>query len=263
MTGARVAGTNRYRPGLCARPRALCAAAAVAGLLLVPGCTSGGDGDVTATPEVTASPSVAASPSAAPSPSPSPPEPMEFVYAPPDSPCLPAAQLTFLPSAAEHEYVSVEPEFGEENVGGGWREYCAYRLAEIGDGRDMVLDDHVFIRMDYAVYRQWGDSSWVGAYPELPVWSDDLERWRLFDITRDPEVRWEGCGPATPCEDGEEPTVRTYGLRAWYSGHVGNLELDVRIEYIAEHLPADVEDRLVEIFRDLVFAVVDSKERVQ
>lgn len=260
MTDLRVAGTGRRRQRR--RGRRMLAAVAVTGLLLVPGCVSGGDSDTPATPEGAGSQTGAATPALSPGPTPSPAEPIRFVYAPPDSPCVPVADLMFLPSAGERDYESVDPDFSRENVGGGWREYCIYRLAEIGDGDDMVRADHVFIRMDYAVYRKWEDSD-EQSYPELPVWSDDVELWRQFDITRDPRVVWEGCGPATPCEDGEEPTVRTYGLRAWYSGHVGNLELDVRIEYIAERLPVDVEDRLVAIFRDLVLAVVDSKERVE
>ena len=48
-----------------------------------------------------------------------------------------------------------------------------------------------------------------------------------------------------------------------FNGHVGNLDFDeVRVQYIAEVIPADVESRVLAIFRDLVLAVLDTYERV-
>lgn len=128
---------------------------------------------------------------------------------------------------------------------------------------DMILEDHARISAEIALYRDWADSDWSRIYPELPVASDDLEDWSIaIWASDDPRVRWEGCGPATPCGDSENPTVRTYALQTRFQAHVGNLEFYVRVSYIAEELPADVRERTIEIFRDLVLTVVDSRERV-
>jgi hypothetical protein len=238
------------------------AAIAAAGALLAPGCTSGEGGGPTAPSEPAPAAASASSAPPPPSPSPSGREAITFVHQRPDPPCLPAPDLTFLPSAGEHRYESLEPALFEEERG-GFREHCSYKLAEIGDGEDMVRDDHVYVSLNMALFRQWRDSSWYGVYPEIPVGSDDLRDWS-FGIPRPGRnVVWEGCGPATPCAGGEEPTVRTYSSQTGFYGHVGNLEIYARITYIAEHLPADVQDRITAIFRELVLAIVDSKERVE
>lgn len=262
MTGTKSrAGAGSRRPRCCLSWRRFSAAAIAVGLL-GSGCTSGGDGDAGPTPVVTTPPTSVAPPSLSPSPSPSPVEAtdIEFVYEPPDSPCLPASDLTFLPAARDRTYELINSYVHALEVSGGLREGCQYELAEIGDGDDMVLDDHVQFTLHVTVFQD--RPAWFRDFQALPVESDDLGVWPL-GVSRPISVVWEGCGPGVACAEGEKPTVRTHVRQASFEGHIGNLEINARINYIAEGLPADVAERTAAIYRDLVLAVVDSKERVE
>ena len=114
-----------------------------------------------------------------------------------------------------------------------------------------------------STFRDWADSDWSETYRPLPVSVDDLAAWsatgtgpRLIDPWR------EGCAPATPCPAGEEPTVRTRAHQSLFTAHAGNLEFHVRITYIAERPPPDVEERIVAIFRELALAAIADRARV-
>jgi hypothetical protein len=138
---------------------------------------------------------------------------------------------------------------------------CGYERADIGDGEDMILEDHGSLSAELLLWRSWEDSVHASLYPALPVQSADLDQWRIAMGFQRERVGWEGCGEETPCEEGEEPTVRTRKWLTDFHGHVGNLEFEVTVSYIAQRRPADLERRTVEIFRDFVLAAMQSYER--
>jgi hypothetical protein len=236
--------------------------------MVLPGCTSG-DGPPAATQDSDVSASPSHSPQEPePTPAPSTPAeqtaPIEFRYQPPDPPCVPVSALDTLPASEDGSY-ALDDRFTEGEA--RLRAFCAYERSGIGVGpeEDTILEDHVLITSEITLFREWGDSDFAAVYPELPVASDDLDDWSVAVSTshKDDDPWWEGCGPATPCADDEEPTVRTYVWKTNFEGHAGNLEFYVRVYYIAEHLPFDAESQTIEIFRDLVLAVVESRERVE
>jgi hypothetical protein len=188
--------------------------------------------------------------------------PIEFAFERPDVPCPPPSQLDNLSLSDEHIY-ALEPRLIDQSERFyRFKAFCRYTHADIGDGEDMVVEEHAAVVSEIALYREWGDSPFAGQYPELPVGSHDLHDWEVAVWAEDDRgVWWEGCGPETPCEAGEPPTVRTRARQLRFEGHVGNLEFDAAVIYIGERLPADVEARVVAIFRDLVLASIDNYAR--
>lgn len=179
--------------------------------------------------------------------------------------CPPVAALDTLAHVDQRRYVSVDPLLIDHVDDGFYRTFCTYERAEIGEGDDTILDDHTVITAQIQLYRTWADApnSRLQYWPELPVASTNLDDWERTSTKRDDQrVWWEGCGANTPCKGDEEPTVRSYVSRWAFRGHVGNLDFDeVRIQYIAERIPPDVESKVLAIFRDLVLAVLDSYQR--
>jgi hypothetical protein len=227
-----------------------------AGALLVAGCTGGRtpDDGAAATPET---------PGSREPPSPTTTaQTIEFEYRPPEEPCLPPSGVQ-LPSAERYPYeVTATPLYeGYSSI----MQTCTYNLADMSDVElDMFLDDHVGIFTRIRLFRSSTHSD-VVVLDELPLASADLADWELaaFISSVDPHVEWEGCAPATPCVDGEEPTVRSHEATTFINGRVGNLLFEVQIDYTAEALPADVERRNLAIFRDLVLADVARRERAE
>jgi hypothetical protein len=228
------------------------------------GCT-GGEPLEERSPSITSAPP--ASPPTTPTPTATPLESLEFALQEPDPVCPAVSALDTLPLVDEHRYVLVDPLLVDHiDDDGFYRTFCGYERAELGDGDDMIIEDHASITAQIQLYRSWESSpnSQLRSWPALPVASDNLDDWERTATTRDDQrVQWEGCGGDTPCEEDEEPTLRTYVSRWAFRGHVGNLDFDeVRVQYVAQEIPADVESRVLAIFRDLVLAVLDTYERV-
>lgn len=230
-------------------------------MLILAGCT-GGQSPEDPTPPATSTPPATLPP--APTSQTPPVEPIEFTFQAPDPPCPPASSLETLPLSGEHDYESFKPSLFERDD--SFFMICGYNPVGARGDEDMIVEDHASVSANIYLYRRWEDSrnSRQQFWPELPVGSDDLDDWKETVWTTDRRrVRWEGCGPETPCQDGEEPTVRTYASQWAIRGHVGNLDFDeVVVQYIAEQIPADVESRVLAIARDVVLAVVDSYERI-
>jgi hypothetical protein len=237
------------------------AVAAVAVLLV--GCSGGqplgGDGSPSPSPSVPAG-------SPAPTGSAEPIGPteedlaIEFAFEAPDEPCPPVSALTTLPPVDGEEYVLHDPFLEELDT--RFLEICTYRLAGVGED-DIVLEEHVRVSAHFTLFRDWADSDWGEMYRPLPVSSDDRAAWSAARTTARLIDPWrEGCAPATPCPAGEEPTVQTRAHQSLFAAHAGNLEFHVRITYIAERLPPDVEERTVAIFRELALAAIANRERL-
>jgi hypothetical protein len=244
------------------RWRALSAtgAAVVAAGVVLSGCTGQRTAEAPPTPTSTTPASLA------PPETPETPEPVriEFEFRRPDPLCPSVAALEALPLVDQYPYALVDPFLSDARTErfGYFDVYCDYQRAEIGDGDDMILEDHARIGANFALYPRWEDSAHADFYPALPVQSADLDDWQAAATFRRERDWWEGCGEGTLCAEGEEPTVQTLAWQRDFLGHVGNLEFDVTVTYIAQRLPADVELRTVEIFRDLVLATMESYERV-
>jgi hypothetical protein len=230
--------------------------------LILSACTGGRD--ASDPPTTTAAPGTREAPETARPGSPTatePREPIQFAFQRPDEPCPPVTALESLPTGSRAHWLA-DPSLHENED--NYLAICRYERPEVTEhDEDVVLEDHALITSEITLYSDWEGSPWDGVYPELPVESDRLDDWEVAIWARDDrEVWWEGCGSA-PCDDGDEPTVRTYRLGLKFFGHVGNLEFYARVSYIAERLPADAESRIVAIFRDLVLAGVGSYGRVR
>lgn len=239
--------------------------AAGAAVLLLTGCTSGDapDGHSSPSPD----PSTPATSAAPESQMPDPAGDVRFAYQPPDSPCPPVSTLETLPLSGGGPYVLTDPFFSNDDRFGYLLEICTYELAELKDvvGRDedTVLTDHVQVEAHFRLYRdRETDSPNVDLYPALPPEPGELDQWdQAASWNRKRRVWWEECEPA-PCAEGQEPTVRTYAFQRDFKGHVGNLEFDVTVAYIGETLPRGVEVTVVSVARDVVLAMVATKQRV-
>lgn len=239
-------------------PRSRCRPLVAALAIVVPlaGCTP--DPQVTDDPDPSPSPPAAtATPTATSTPQ---PRAIEFEYRPPDSPCPDVSALHALPPAGGDTYVSSDPFLQERD--GNIFTICSYRPAGFDTDREaLILPEHVIVSAEIKLYRRWEDSQWSDSYPALPVHSDDLDDWATGILSsRDRGVWREGCDP-DPCGEGAGPTVATHAWQTRFTGHVGNLELHVRITYVAEQLPPDAEQRTIAIFRGLVLAAVDHWHR--
>jgi hypothetical protein len=192
----------------------------------------------------------------------------------PDPPCPPPSALETLPIADERSEVLFDPALTVSaptliEQADHFLMTCTYDRGEDGDADAALPREYARISARIVLYRAWNDSpnSQVRAYDELPVSSGDLGDWEAAAQVRDdPSVLGEGCGPAAPCEEGEEPTERSYRLHWEFSGHVDNLDFaNVAVTYRVERLPLDLaasmEPTVVAIFRDLVLAVLDGYER--
>lgn len=241
-------------------------AVAVTSAVLLSGCT----GQRAAEAPPTTAPATPTTPTASPATPATPTEPaqIEFEFRQPDPVCPPVSALETLPLADQDPYELVRSssysDTDVERFGHFWT-LCSYQRAEIGEGGDdMILEDHARISAQVNLYRRRDDplNTNLGlSNRPLPVQSVDLDDWRVAAGFDREMVWWEGCGEEGPCAEGEQPTT---GTRAWqvvFKGHVGNLEfLDVTVSYIAQRLPADVELRTIEIFRDFALAAMDGYE---
>lgn len=262
-----MAGDDLAVRGPCAvRPwaRRLATATGVAVLLLT-GCTSDEAPDAPGSPAPSPTPATAATPE---SQTPKPTEEVRFVYQPPDSPCAPVSALETLPLPGGDPYILADPFFSDEDRFGYLLEICTYELATLksveGRDKDRVLTDHVQIEAQFRLYRDHADSTFVELhlYPELPPEPGELDEWdEAFPTTGQQRAWWEECEPA-PCAEGQDPSVRTYAFQRDFRGHVGNLEFDMTVAYIGETLPPGVEVTVVSVARDVVLAMVATKERV-
>lgn len=232
------------------------------GALVVAGCT-GGEGPQEPPSAGPATTAVPVSPATA-TPKGSPVEPIEFNFRAPEPPCPPVSALETLPLSDARSYESFEPSRFEHDD--SFYMICSYNRVGARGDEDMLAEEHASVSANVTLYRRWEDSpnSGLEYWPELPVGSDDLDEWERAAWTSDDRrVRWEGCGPNTPCEEGEEPIFRTHASRWAFTGHVGNLDFDeVTVQYIGAQIPADVESKVVAIFRDFVLAVIETYERV-
>lgn len=201
------------------------------------------------------------------SPTPDPADAVRFAYQPPDSPCPPASALETLPLPGGSPYALTDPYFSDNGRFGYLLEICRYGLTELkdiaGPDEDTVLADHVVVNAKFKLYRdREADSPNVDLYPELPPEPGELDEWdEAFPTTGQQRAWWEECEPA-PCAEGQDPSVRTYAFQRDFRGHVGNLEFDMTVAYIGETLPPGVEDTVVSVARDVVLAMVATKERV-
>lgn len=237
-------------------------AAAVAGLLLLTGCTSDGAPADDAAPSASPPPTSDAPPATnSPTPSPSPtPEPVdiEFEYERPDPVCPDVSDIERLASTDDGSYTLEDPSLHEEPK---LKVFCRYWHSDVEYGEDdTLLEDHFQVTSEVALYRDWSRSRWAGEYPALPLRSADIGTWDVGVLgTRNIDGWWEGCGSGqTPCADDEEPEVRTDARQTIFQGHVGNLEFYVHVTYVSEDPPPDAEERNTEVFRDLVRATVDN-----
>jgi hypothetical protein len=238
-------------------------AAIAAGAVVLAGCTGQRAAETPPTTPPVTSPTPAEPDTPEPSGSSPDPVQIEFEFQRPDPICPPVSALQALPMASQRSYLLVDPYLNETAIErfGRFAVICSYERAEVGgDGEDRILEDHARIGAQVRLYPQWEDSPFADLYRPLPVQSAALDDWRTAVGISEEDVRWEGCGEGMPCAEGEEPTVRTLVLHVDFTGHVGNLEFDVTVSYIAQRLPADVELRAVEIFRDFVLAAMEGYE---
>jgi hypothetical protein len=240
------------RPGTAQRKRATPAAASM--LLLASACTASGDPDPTptGTPPATTTPP---SPTPTPSPTPSPtprinPAAIQFTYQAPDPVCVPVDELS-LPGADQHDYHTDSSLIESYNIRIG----CVYELDTIVDA------DHVRVYIRTSVFPHREDSNMVGVFPEVPIDSTDLAEWAVTSTGgRDFDSWDEGCPLEPTCGEGEGSTTDTVARESWFSGMVGNLEVDARVAYIARDIPDDVFAISLEIFRAYVIAELDRRE---
>jgi hypothetical protein len=205
-----------------------------------------------------------------------PGEPIQFEFQAPDPPCPPPSALE-TPSIVDERS---DPLFDPTRTvlaptltegGDDFRMWCTYLRSRPAYAEDVYPNEHARISAQVGLYPTWEDSpnGQADSYVELPVGSGDLGDWeRTAQVRGDPRVLREGCGPARACQEGEQPTVRSYELWWEFTGHVGNLDFpSVTIVYRVEQLPTDLEvdlqPKLVEIFRDFVLAIVDSYPRAE
>lgn len=143
------------------------------------------------------------------------------------------------------------------------RSHCVYELASVEDPDVVVAADHVVITAHMSLYDDWSNAPWRDQYPEIPIYSEDLEDWQgTLWVSRDRGVWRESCAPDESCAENSDGGERNHAWTSSFEGRVGSLDFWVTVVYIAEELPADVRERTVEIFRDLVLATLETYERV-
>jgi hypothetical protein len=241
-----------HRPRTAQRKRATAAAATL--LLLASACTGSSDPEPAPTgtpPATTTFPSPTPTPSPTPSPTPRiNPAAIEFTYQTPDPACVPVDELS-LPGADQHDYHTDSSLLETDKIRIG----CVYEL-------DTIVDvDHVrfYIRTSLRPHRD--DSNMVGVFPEVPIDSTDLAEWAVTSTGgRDFDSWDEGCPLQPTCGDDENSTTDAMARESWFSGMVGNLEIDARVAYIARDIPDDVFAISLEIFRTYLLAELDRRE---
>lgn len=240
-------------PARSPRPVRAAAVVATSSLLMLSGCTS--------PPGEPADPASSPAPQApSPTPTAAAPSPVEFVYAVPEEPCPPVSSLDTLPLSDEHPYALVNA--GAVDQGNHILHVCTYARADQEDPDDVIFEDSAVLGGMIRLYQDIADA-WPSTDYELPVGSTDLSDWLPATGYHDEFVWYEGCGPDTPCADGEPPTVRVLGWRSELHGRVGNLEFELHATYRSTDLPADVEMRNAAMLRDLVLAALEGRERVE
>jgi hypothetical protein len=243
----------------------------VVAALLLSGCSSGeGEPQDPTTPSPQASPTPSmfqwdAPPfSPATEPTIDPDEP-RFAVELPDPLCPPVTALTSLDLTDPEPYELENATSGETNVFGRYlRVGCTYKRPDIGE-HDVELEDHFLVIIRAYLHEDVGTTGVFGRTKYeyvLPVDSTSLLEWREATFISVAERAWrEGCESATPCPEGEQPTVHNRRLRGWYEGRVGNVEFEGRISYIAEEIPDDALKSSLAVFRDYVLAFIDQLER--
>lgn len=230
----------------------------VVAVLVVSGCTGGGSAPsgagsspAVATPSlsgpVLSAPSLSTPVLPTPASAPTPARWIEFAYEAPDPVCVPVSELP-LPGADEYDYRTDPSLIESYNIRVG----CVYDLDGIVDG------DHVRVYVRASLYPHRDEAIMLGAFPDLPVDSEDLNDWAVAVLNSRAVDPWtEGCPLDPACGEGEDT-----GVEAWWSemnGMVGNLEFDSRIHYIAESPPDDALITNLEIFRAFVLAELERR----
>lgn len=251
-------GTRHHHDRRRGPPTPATAAAAAAMLLLAGACT-GTDADQsapTSTPPPTATTTPQApSPTLTPSPTPSPtpridPATIDFTYQAPDPVCVPVDELS-LPGADQHNY-HTDPSLNESNK---IRIGCVYELDHIAE------EDHVRVYIRTSLYPHRNDSPMAKVFPDIPIDSDDLNEWANTGTGgRNYEPWSEGCPAEPTCGNDKAPTSDTVAREGWFSGMVGNLEIDARITYISSDLPDDVVRTNLTIFRTYILAELQRRD---